>query len=334
MNSIIKINLQKKSNQSSEKTNPWYTKNTLAIIIPLFLIFSLCILFGIMNVRFFSISNIYNLVRQSSILFIVALGMSFVILIGGIDLSVGAIISLSGIVSAMAVPFCGYYAIFIGILVGGVAGFLSGFIYAYGKVPSFLVTLSMGPILNGIALLISKGSPICINNLNYIKIVSGRYLGNFPNIGLWAIVIYLICVFIILKTRFSRYSFAVGAGEKAAIFSGVNTKIIKVKVLLMSGLLSGLAGVLFAARVQAGVPQMGESFTLDAITATVIGGTALTGGVGGPHKTILGVIIIGILNNGMNLTGVHPYIQIIIKGVITIIAVAVSLDRSKFQFVK
>jgi len=265
---------------------------------------------------------------------IVAIGATFVILMGSIDLSVGSIVTLSGIVSALFVPRIGIGSIFIGVVIGGLAGTINGLVFVYGRVPSFLVTLAMGPILEGIALIICKGSPVVIKDMNFLKIASGRLIGNFPNIGIWAILIYCFFTFIAFRTRYGRYVFTIGAGEKASQFSGVSVKRIKIMTYFVSGFLSGLAGVLFSARCQSGTARMGEPFILDSIAATVVGGTALTGGSGGPHRTILGVIIMGILSNGMNLLNVHPHVQIIIKGVVTILAVAATLDRSRLEFVK
>jgi ribose/xylose/arabinose/galactoside ABC-type transport system permease subunit len=309
-------------------------RKTLGVIIPIIFIFVLVVLFGLLNPRFLSIANFYNLIRQSSVLMIIAIGATFVILMGSIDLSVGAIVTISGIVSAMFVPTMGPAAIAIGVAIGGVAGIVNGTIFVYGKVPSFLVTLAMGPILEGVALIICKGSPIVIKDMNYLKIASGKLLGNFPNIGIWAFLIYCFFTFISFRTRYGRYVFTIGAGEKAAQFSGVSIKRVKITTYVVSGLLSGLAGVLFSARCQSGAPRMGEPFILDSIAATVVGGTALTGGSGGPHRTIIGVIIMGILSNGMNLLNVHPHVQIIIKGIVTILAVAATLDRSRLEFVK
>jgi ribose/xylose/arabinose/galactoside ABC-type transport system permease subunit len=309
-------------------------RKSLGILIPVAFIAVLVLSFGIINPRFLSIANVYNLIRQTSVLMIVAIGATFVILMGSIDLSVGAIITISGIVSAVFVPKMGTGAIVAGVAIGGLAGAINGLVFVYGRVPSFLVTLAMGPILEGLALIICKGSPVVIKDMNFLKIASGKLIGNFPNIGIWAILIYCFFTFVAFRTRYGRYVFTIGAGEKASQFSGVSVRRIKIITFFVSGFLSGLAGVLFSARCQSGTARMGEPFILDSIAATVVGGTALTGGSGGPHRTILGVIIMGILSNGMNLLNVHPHVQIIIKGVVTILAVAATLDRSRLEFVK
>lgn len=309
-------------------------RKTMGTVVPVVFIFILVLLFGSINSRFLSIANMYNLIRQSSVLMIIAVGATFVILMGSIDLSVGAIVTISGIVSALFVPKLGTGAIVIGVAIGGIAGIVNGLVFVYGRVPSFLVTLAMGPILEGVSLIICKGSPVVIKDMNFLKIASGRLIGNFPNIGIWAILIYCFFTFIAFRTRYGRYVFTIGAGEKTAQFSGVSVKRIKILTYSVSGILSGLAGVLFGARLQSGTPRMGQPFILDSIAATVVGGTALTGGSGGPHRTILGVIIMGILSSGMNLLNVHPHVQIIIKGVVTILAVAATLDRTRLEFVK
>lgn len=309
-------------------------RETMGTVVPVVFIFVLVFLFGSINPRFLSIANMYNLIRQSSVLMIIAVGATFVILMGSIDLSVGAIVTISGIVSALFVPKLGIGAIVIGVAIGGIAGTINGLVFVYGRVPSFLVTLAMGPILEGVSLIICKGSPVVIKDMNFLKIASGKLIGNFPNIGIWAILIYCFFTFIAFRTRYGRYVFTIGAGEKTALFSGVSVRRIKIITYSVSGILSGLAGVLFGARLQSGTPRMGQPFILDSIAATVVGGTALTGGSGGPHRTILGVIIMGILSNGMNLLNVHPHVQIIIKGIVTILAVAATLDRTRLEFVK
>ncbi len=313
--------------------NPFKTRVFKAFA-PILFLLVLVIFFGIRNPRFLSVPNLFNLIRQSSILLIISMGATFVILMGGIDLSVGSTVSIAGIVSAYFVPTLGMSALVVGVCVGGIVGLVNGLLHVFGKVPSFLVTLSMIPVLNGASLLICKGSPINIMDLNYVRLASGRLIGNFPNIGFWAISIYALSVFVGFQTRYGRYVYSIGAGETVARFSGVPVKKIKGMTFLISGLFSGLAGALFSARMQAGTPRMGEAFLLDSIAATVMGGTALTGGSGGAQRTLIGVVIISILSNGMNLLDVDPYIQIIIKGVVTIIAVAVTIDRKRIELVK
>jgi ribose transport system permease protein len=203
-----------------------------------------------------------------------------------------------------------------------------------GKVPSFLVTLCMLTVLDGLSLIICQGSPVNILDMNYLKIASGKLFGNFPNIGLWAIGIYFLSIFIGFVSRSGRYLFTIGGGERVTYFSGVPVNREKILAFVYSGVLCGLAGALLGARMQSGTPRMGEQFLMDSIAAVVMGGTALTGGVGGPHRTIVGVIIIAVLGNGMNIIDVQPYFQIIIKGTVTIVAVAATIDRSRIERVK
>lgn len=284
---------------------------------------------------FLSEHNLMNIMRQSAILLIVACGATFIILQGSIDLSVGSTITLSGIVGALLVRDhqFGIWAVPAAMAVGTAAGLFNGILFAYGKVPSFLVTLGALFVIDGISLMISNGAAIQIMGQGYTKISSGHMLG-LPNIVLWALAVYGLCILIATCTKFGRYMYAIGGGERVAKLSGVPVERFKLYSFMFAGLLAGLGGALMAARLGAGSPRMGESYLLDSIAAVVIGGTALTGGMGGPHRTMLGVLVMGVLSNGLNVLAVEPYKQIIIKGAIVIIAVFLTIDRGKIEMVK
>ena len=304
-------------------------------VLPIVFLAGLIIYFAVSSPAFYSHRNIFNIMRQSSILLIVACGATFIILQGSIDLSVGSIITLSGIAAALLVRDLnfGLWAIPLAMAIGAAAGMVNGVIFAYGKVPSFLVTLGLLFVIDGIALVLSQGRAIQILGDSYTAISSGRTLG-LPNIALWALAVYVICILIASRTKFGRYMYAIGGGERVAKLSGVPVARFKLYSFMFAGLLAGLAGALMAARLGAGSPRMGESYLLDSIAAVVIGGTALTGGMGGPHRTILGVLVMGVLSNGLNVIAVEPYTQVIIKGAIVVLAVFLTIDRAKIEIMK
>jgi ribose transport system permease protein len=307
---------------------------SLRTIAPLFFLIILLIIFGSLNPRFVSSTNFSTLLRQSSILLIISLASNFVILMGSIDLSVGATVTLAGVVAALLLGKVGMFVLIIGPLVGLLVGLLNGFICVIGKIPSFLTTLGTMSILTGVSLIISKGTPIPIRTSWFIDLANARILGNIANIFFWAMFMYFICIFIQFKTRFGRYIFAVGGNELVASLSGVPVKWVKIMTFMLAGLISGLAGVLLTSRIGSASTQMGEPFVMESIAAVVMGGTALTGGTGGIHRNILGVIVIAVLSNGMDVIGVHPYIQTLIKGMVIILSVAFSMDRSRIVIVK
>ncbi len=277
-----------------------------------------------------------NILRQSAVLLIVAGSATFIILQGSIDLSVGSIVTLTGIAAAILVRDYqfGIWATPAAMLVGGMAGCINGLLFAYGKVPSFLVTLGALFALDGLALLLSGGQAVQVMDRNYLKIASGSLIGALPNIALWSFLVFVVTSIIGSYTKFGRYMYAIGGGETVARLSGVPVDRFKLYSFILSGLLCGLAGALMTARLQAGSPRMGEGLLLDSIAAVIIAGTALTGGVGGPHRTILGVFIIGILSNGLNINAVDPHTQIIVKGGIVVGAVFLTIDRTKIDSLK
>jgi ribose transport system permease protein/putative xylitol transport system permease protein len=318
----------------SNKINKF--KASLPTLLPAVFLFLLIIIFSVSSPAFLKHQNIMNIMRQSSILLIVACGTTFIILQGSIDLSMGSIVTLAGIAGALLIRDAGLglWAVPVAMLIGALAGFINGVIFAYGKVPSFLVTLGAMFVIEGVGLILCNGQAVQIWDRTYMKIASGNLLGFIPNIAVWAIAVYLISIIIAVFTKFGRYMYAIGGGERAAKLSGVPVDRFKLYSFILAGLLSGLAGALMTARLQSGSPQMGSGLLLNSIAAVVIGGTALTGGVGGPHKTIFGVMIMGILSNGLNINAVDPYLQTIIKGVIVVFAVFLTIDRSKIDIMK
>ena len=305
-------------------------KSLMPVIFCMFLI----ILFSSMNPRFFSVANFSTLLRQSSMLLIISLAMNFVILAGSIDLSLGQCVSIAGVASALFIDQLGYGVFIVGMLVGMLVGLVNGCIFVFGKMPSFLTTLATASIISGLTLIISSGSPIPLRVDWFTAIANHSTIPHIPNIFLWAIGLYVICTFIQFKTKFGRQLFAVGGGEHVAALSGVNVKKVKIIAFTIAGTIGGIAGVLLASRLGAAHSNMGEPFLMLAVATVVIGGTTLTGGVGGVHRNLLGVIVIAMLSNGMDVVGIHPHIQVLIRGLVIILAVIFSMDRSKIKVFK
>ncbi|MBY3468699.1 ABC transporter permease [Rhizobium laguerreae] len=297
--------------------------------------FSIVLVFFLI-VAFFSLANQYfltwpnwlNLVRQSSINGILAIGVTFVILTKGIDLSVGSIMAIAGMMAASLVTETNEHFVLLGILAGLAAGaalgLVNGVLVAAVKVPPFVVTLGMLSVARGLTLIFSEGRPIPNLSAPFKWIGSGQVF----YIPVPILILFLVFVTgwtVLNYTTFGRYVYAVGGNEKAARTSGVSTKIIVGATYVISGLLAGLAGLVLTARTTAALPQAGIGYELDAIAAVVIGGTSLAGGRGSLLGTLIGALIIGTINNGMDLMGVSSYYQQVLKG--TIIVVAVIADQ-------
>jgi ribose transport system permease protein len=282
----------------------------------------ICLVLGFLSDRFLTLPNLINITRQVSINAIIASGMTLVIITGGIDLSVGSLVALSGCAAlmGMSLPGSDYLGILVGLLVAGMAGLVNGILVAYGNVPPFIATLAMLITARGIALAMTAGQPIVRSSGPYLFLGEG-YVGPLPvPIGIMALVL-LASYFILNHTPMGSYLFATGGNEEAARLSGIKVSRIKVWVYIISGIFSGIAGLVLAARLGSAQPNTGVGFELDAIAAVVLGGTSLMGGKGGIWGTLIGTFIIGVLNNGFNLLDVSPYYQLIAKGVIIIFAV-------------
>jgi len=296
----------------------------------------LIIVFSAMNHRFFSVDNLFNILRGTSVLLVAASGATFIIMMGSIDLSVGALVGGAGIVAGVLLRDYGFgaWAIPAVLVLGLIVGAFSGFLFAYVKLPSFLVTLGTLSIVVGLSDVLVGGIPVQIHREQlYVRLLGGDIHG-FPVISLWAILVVVICYIVAFRTRFGRYMFALGGGERVAALAGLPVRRYKLYAFLVAGALAAFAGALLAARLSSGTPGMGDSYLLDSIAAVVMGGTALSGGVGGPHRTVLGALIIGILSNGLNLVGVDPFWQQVVKGFVVILAVAMSIDRKQVQIIK
>ncbi len=304
--------------------------------LPLGVVIVLTIFFSLTSTAFASVRNLTIVSAQASTLLIVCIGATFVVLMGSIDLSVGAVVLLVGAVSVKIQNGTGIGGsiIVVAAVLGGLLGLVNGIIYAYGAVPSFVVTLGSLSIFSGVALQILEGRSISFESDSLDTIAIGQWIPPFQNIALCAIAIWGVGVLIAERTRFGRYMYLIGGGENVARNSGIPVKRYKVYAFTLSGLVAGLGGLLAVARLGAAGPTLGQDLLLNSLAAIVVGGTSLSGGVGGPHRTLLGVLIIAILDNGLNLLGVSAYPQLVIKGAVVIAAVLVSQNRRQNVLIK
>jgi ribose transport system permease protein len=304
--------------------------------LPFVVVLVLVVAFSASTDAFLSFRNLTAVASQASILLLASTGATFVILMGSIDLSVGAIVLLVGAVVVTAINGLdlGLSAIAIGILLGALLGLSNGIVFARGMIPSFVVTLGSLSVFSGIALELLEGRALQYNSPLFDALAIGQLVPHFPNVALIAIVLWAVMASVCFKTRFGRYMYVIGGGEAVARTSGVPVVRYKIYAFGLSGALAGVAGTLAVARVGAAGPTLGTDLLLNSLAAVVVGGTSLSGGVGGVHRTLLGVLIITILDDGLNLLGVNQYLQMIIKGAVVIAAVLASQDRSKVVIVK
>ncbi|MFT4148556.1 MAG: ABC transporter permease [Paracoccaceae bacterium] len=289
--------------------------------------------FALASNRFLTVNNGLIILQQSAVLLVAAVAMTFVIVSGSIDLSVGSVVALSALAAAGLSGDLGVWAILPAIAVGVACGAVNGVLFAYGKIPSFIVTLGTMVIFRGLVLYYTKGAPVSISDRGFLLFYTGRTFG-VPNAVLIAIAATLAAAVVFNRMVFGREVRAVGGGERVALLSGIRVNRIKLGVFVLCGALCGLAGLLQSARTMAATAQLAQGLELDVIAAVVVGGTPLTGGIGRIRGTVLGVLIIAILSNGMNMTGVDPYLQNIFKGLVLIAAVFLTIDRSKISIIK
>jgi ribose transport system permease protein len=302
---------------------PWGRVGMPAVLILLALVF------GFINPNFWSHTNLANVSRQMSILALISIGQTFAILSGGIDLSVGSLLALVSVTCAEGMLTFGLAGgITIGVLTGAASGLVCGFLIAKAKVPAFITTLGMLVAARGLALTISGGLPVTGLPHEFLILGAG-YIGPVPIPTVIAAAGFVIFFFVLQRTRFGRYTFAIGSNEEAATLSGINVVGYKILVYVVSGFCAGVAGVVLTSRVISGQPTLGEVQELYSIAAVVIGGGKITGGVGGIGRTLMGVLVLGILSNGLNLIQVSSYVQNIVVGVIIVVAVYIDLARER-----
>lgn len=294
------------------------------------------VVLGIVEPKFLAGNNIANIFKQIATNAILAAGMCFVILTGGIDISVGATLALVGAISVDLIRM-GVHIVFvvlIALAIGAVVGLFNGVFIAKFKLQPMIVTLATMSICRGLTYIYTKGSPITLNTALssgkvYKWIGSGSLFGKIPFPLILVILVFAVSFYILNKTAFGRRVYAVGGNEDAARLSGINTVWTKIMAYVTCGIMAAIAAIIISARVSSAQPNAGESYEMDAIAAVVIGGTSLRGGEGKVLYTIIGALIIGMLNNFLNLIGVDSYYQIVVKGVVILIAVLADAKTEK-----
>lgn len=308
-----------------------YFKDNIGIIIALLAMFIFLTVFPTTRSTFLTPKNMFNILRQNASNLFLATGMTMVIILGGIDLSVGSVIALSGVVAAGCVVNFGLpeaVGFIAAVAVGAAVGLFNGFIICKTDIPPFIVTLASMNITKGIALVLTGGAPIrCMTDA--FKFPGAGYVGPVPTPVILMVVIFVIAALMINKTQLGRHIYAVGGNVQAAKFSGISVQKVKFIVYAYTGVMAGIAGVVIASRLYSGQPTAGDGAEMDAIASVVVGGTSMSGGSGRIGGTLIGVLIIGVLNNGLNLMGVDSNFQYIVKGLVILLAVYVDFLRNK-----
>lgn len=274
---------------------------------------------------FMTKNNILNIMRQISITGVIALGTAFPIIAKGIDVSGGSVVALSAVVTGSVISTVGYhlpggYGILIGLIVGLLCGMFSGIMTAYGNVPPFITTLAVQLAARGLAQLYTNGKPVTNFPKSFLFLGGGSVLGIPVPVLIFA-VMAVITYFILHKTKFGSYTYAIGGNLNAAVVSGINVKVITTFIYGYAGLMSALGGIILAARSTSALPSYGSGYEMDAITCVVIGGVSMSGGIGKVPKMIIGIIIVGILSNAMTMLMIDPNWQTVVKGLVILLAV-------------
>ena len=309
-----------------DRLRPW---------LPLFTLVGLMLVVGVTQPEFLTPNYLVQLAGDSATLFVLAAGVSFTIMLGGIDLSIQSMASLASVLIALTIGRIGYGSFVLVLLVGALSGWAGGMAHVKLKIPSFIATLAVGGVLAGVALVISHERSITLSEDEraYLWWTTGAFFG-VPREVMIAAVLLIIGDFVQRRTRFGRYSAAIGAGEAAAYASGVKVDRQKVIAFILSSAFAAFAGVLLTGRLMSGSPTLANEQLLPAIAAVVVGGTAITGGVGSIWRTLVGALIIAVIRAGMTFVGVNIFAQQIVFGAVLILSVAITIDRSKIPIVK
>ena len=316
------------NNPTSRNRKSISTLLEVAGILPILVI--ICILFAFLSPNFLTGGNIVNILRQASINIVLATGMTFVILTGGIDLSVGSILAVSAVVALLVslLPALSWAAMPAALLTGLLLGLVNGALITFLDVPPFIVTLGSLTALRGVAFLVAKGTTLINRDINFAW-VGNTYVGPFP----WLVIIALLTViaswFVLRQTVLGVQIYAVGGNERAARLTGIKVNRVLLFVYGISGLLAGLAGIMSASRLYSASGIVGQGYELDAIAAVILGGTSFTGGIGTIGGTLLGALIIAILNNGLTLLNLSYFWQLVVKGLVIILAVMIDRLRRR-----
>lgn len=304
-------------------------KSNGGIIIGLIII---CVLLSFLSENFFTPKNFSNIMRQISINVILACGMTLVIILGGIDLSVGSIIAVSGCLCCGLITNVGmpsYFAIPIAIAAGALVGVFNGFVVSRTSIPPFIVTLAMMNIGRGFARIYTKSTTILVDDPLFTFLGSGKLFGEIPIQLVYMAAVIVISWVLLNRTKFGRNVYAVGDNKQAATYSGINAKRVTMTVFIVMGIFASCAGILSSARTFSAQFNVGEGSEMDAISAVVLGGTSMSGGIGRLSGTIIGCLVIGVLNNGMNILGIDSSWQYVVKGVVVLIAVFIDYLKKK-----
>jgi ribose transport system permease protein len=303
--------------------------------LPLATLTVLILLVGTAQPSFLQPGTLIELASDTAVLFILATGVTFVIMLGGIDLSIQSMASLASVIVSLTITRLGYGSFLLAIVIGAIAGLLSGIVHVRLKIPSFIATLAMGGVLFSAALVISKERSITLDESGraYQGWITGHAFG-LPNVIFIGLLVLAGAHVVQAHTQFGRYSAAIGAGEPAAYASGVKVGRQKIFAFVLSGTFAALAGVVLAGRLASGSPTLAAELLLPSIAAVVVGGTAITGGVGSIWRTLVGALIISVVRIGMTFLGVNIFAQNIVFGAVLIGAVAITIDRTKIPIVK
>lgn len=305
-------------------------KELLGKLGPVLALLVLMVIVTILNPNFIAPINLLNLLRQVSVNALIAFGMTFVILTGGIDLSVGSTLALSGALVAgmIASGLDPILAMIIGVVIGGFLGAVNGLLITKGKMAPFIATLATMTIYRGATLVYTDGNPITgIGDSFIFKFIGRGYLFNIPVPVILMLIAFVLLYVLLHKMTFGRKTYAIGGNEKASYIAGIKIDKVKTLIYALSGMMASVAGIIITSRLNSAQPTAGQAYEMDAIAAVVLGGTSLSGGKGRIFGTLIGALIIGTLNNGLNLLGVSSFYQQIVKGIVIIIAVL--LDRKK-----
>ncbi len=297
------------------------------------ILLALVILFSLGSDRFLQERNLVNILVQNAPIIVMTVGMTLTMLVGGIDLSVGSIAALSGAISAGLVVNNGLsvgMGMLVGLIIGFLLGLVNGGLVVYGKLPPFVATLAMLGIARGLTLVYTEGRPISGMGEAYTYWGTGK-VGTVPVPVIVWIVVVLLFWLLLKRTRFGLHIYAIGGGEETSRLAGVSVNRVKLLTYGLSGVLAGLAGLLLTARLWSAQPQVASGFELNAIAAAVLGGVSLFGGVGSVLSAVVGALIVGVLNNGMNLLRVASYTQQIIQGVVLVLAITIDLYSKKLE---
>lgn len=302
-----------------QKVSLPYLLRRFGIVLLLVVIFIVC---SLLNENFLTKTNVFNILKQISVVVIVAYGECLLIIAGQTDLSPGSVLCAAGVLSAMTYAATGslFLAIVISVLVGAASGAVNGFFVTRYALPPFIVTLGMQIIMRGVALYVSEGSPIIISGESF-RILGQGSLYSVPNVVILAAILFALVWFLLNRTAYGRYLYAIGGNQEAAKASGIRVNLVKMSAFILCGALSGAAGFVLMSRMNVGQPNAGVNYEFDAIIGVILGGASFSGGTGTVFGSVVGCMIIGILNNILNLLNVSAYLQQIVKGLLILIAV-------------